>query len=259
MSIYLGNTAIGNGNYLGNLNIRDSNIFMSQSSSPYTKNIVTDGLILYLDASVAASNPGSGTTWYDLTPNDYDFTLVGGASFSGSGATACVTFDGSSGRATNSNATLGSLGSTTAATYMMTIKPSSTNEEDMFSTSGIGDTGTYLFMLFNGNAVRNHLWTTSGVGVTDNTNGGSITTTNQGVAGAWSWDTGLIYSYRQGQTKTSVSLPGAKPSSVNRGTQIGSRGTTGGGNFSGLIYNVVVYNRLLSDAEISANFTALSV
>jgi hypothetical protein len=31
MSIYLGNTAIGNGNYLGNLNIRDSNIFMSQS------------------------------------------------------------------------------------------------------------------------------------------------------------------------------------------------------------------------------------
>jgi hypothetical protein len=31
MSIYLGNTAIGNGNYLGNLNIRYSNIFMSQS------------------------------------------------------------------------------------------------------------------------------------------------------------------------------------------------------------------------------------
>jgi hypothetical protein len=31
MSIYLGNTEIGNGNYLGNLNIRDSNIFMSQS------------------------------------------------------------------------------------------------------------------------------------------------------------------------------------------------------------------------------------
>jgi hypothetical protein len=31
MSIYLGNQFIGNGNYLGNLNIRDSNIFMSAS------------------------------------------------------------------------------------------------------------------------------------------------------------------------------------------------------------------------------------
>lgn len=31
MSIYLGNIAIGNGNYLGSLNIADSNIFMSQS------------------------------------------------------------------------------------------------------------------------------------------------------------------------------------------------------------------------------------
>jgi hypothetical protein len=156
--------------------------------------------------------------------------------------------------------TLGSLGSTTATTYMMTIKPNTTTEEDMFSTIGIGDTGTYLFMLFESNKVRNHLWTTSGVGVTDNTNGGNISLTNQGVAGAWSWDTGLVYSYRQGQTKTSASLPGAKPSSVYRGTVIGSRNAAGGsGCFAGLIYNVVVYNRLLSDAEISANFTALAV
>jgi hypothetical protein len=36
MSIYLGNTEIGNGNYLGNLNIRDSNIFMSQSVATTT-------------------------------------------------------------------------------------------------------------------------------------------------------------------------------------------------------------------------------
>ena len=36
--------------------------------------IVTDGLVLCLDANAKASYPGTGTTWYDLCHN-YDFTL----------------------------------------------------------------------------------------------------------------------------------------------------------------------------------------
>ena len=38
--------------------------------------IVTDSLILYVDAGNTKSYPGSGTTWYDLTKNGRDFTLV---------------------------------------------------------------------------------------------------------------------------------------------------------------------------------------
>ena len=37
---------------------------------PYEGHGVTDGLVLYLDASDKASYPGSGTTWYDLTGHD---------------------------------------------------------------------------------------------------------------------------------------------------------------------------------------------
>jgi hypothetical protein len=38
-------------------------------------NIVTDGLVLYLDAANTKSYPGSGTVWRDLSNNNRDFTL----------------------------------------------------------------------------------------------------------------------------------------------------------------------------------------
>ncbi len=40
-------------------------------------NIVTDGLVLALDAASPRSYPGSGTTWKDLSGGNYDFTLDG--------------------------------------------------------------------------------------------------------------------------------------------------------------------------------------
>jgi hypothetical protein len=44
-------------------------------------NIVTNGLVLYLDASQKGSYPGSGTGWYTLSGNAYNGTLSNGASF----------------------------------------------------------------------------------------------------------------------------------------------------------------------------------
>ena len=43
--------------------------------------IVTDGLVLYLDAANPKSYPGSGNTWSDLSGNGNDGTLVNGPSF----------------------------------------------------------------------------------------------------------------------------------------------------------------------------------
>lgn len=39
--------------------------------------IATDGLVLFLDASNQKSYPGSGSTWYDLSGNNRNFSLVG--------------------------------------------------------------------------------------------------------------------------------------------------------------------------------------
>jgi hypothetical protein len=40
-----------------------------------TKGIVQSGLVLNLDSGVAASYPGSGTTWFDLSPSNLNFTV----------------------------------------------------------------------------------------------------------------------------------------------------------------------------------------
>jgi hypothetical protein len=39
--------------------------------------IVTSGLVLHLDAGNTKSYPGTGNTWYDLSGNNRNFTLVG--------------------------------------------------------------------------------------------------------------------------------------------------------------------------------------
>lgn len=46
-------------------------LLMDKTSSE----IVTDGLIVYLDASKPASYPGTGSTWYDISGNSNNGTL----------------------------------------------------------------------------------------------------------------------------------------------------------------------------------------
>jgi len=47
--------------------------------------IVTDGLVLCLDARNTNSYPGSGSTWTDLSGNGYDFTIYGSPTHNSSG------------------------------------------------------------------------------------------------------------------------------------------------------------------------------
>ena len=48
--------------------------------------VITDGLVLYVDASNPASYSGTGTTWFDLSPNGNNGTLSGNATYnSGNG------------------------------------------------------------------------------------------------------------------------------------------------------------------------------
>ncbi len=51
--------------------------FIDYSTAP-----VTSGLIVHLDAGVTSSYPGSGSTWYDITANNNDFTLNNSPTYS---------------------------------------------------------------------------------------------------------------------------------------------------------------------------------
>ena len=58
-----------------------------------TPTIVTNGLILNLDAGNASSYPGTGTTWTDLSGNGRNATLANGVGYSSSSG-GVLTFDG---------------------------------------------------------------------------------------------------------------------------------------------------------------------
>ena len=57
------------------------------------KNIVTNGLVFYLDAANKLSYPGSGTAWVDLSGNGNNGTLTNGPTFSSNNA-GSIMFDG---------------------------------------------------------------------------------------------------------------------------------------------------------------------
>lgn len=58
----------------------------------FEDNIVQDGLVLNLDAGNSLSYPGSGATWYDLSGNENNGTLVNGVGYDGTSGS--LTFDG---------------------------------------------------------------------------------------------------------------------------------------------------------------------
>ena len=55
--------------------------------------IVTDGLVLHLDAGNTLSYPGTGTDWFDLTSNNNDGTLINGPTFDSANG-GSISFDG---------------------------------------------------------------------------------------------------------------------------------------------------------------------
>jgi len=237
-----------------------ANFAQPVAAGGFSKNIVTSGLLMYVDAGVAASNQG-GSTWYDLSGNGYDWTFNNGTAFAGSGASAYVNFDGTNDFARITNSTIAQIGSLTACTYQLTVFPVDNTEEDMFSTNGIGGAGTILLMIYQSDKIRNHLWTNGGIGAPDNTNGGTVPqNTTQGIGGGWNMATPLVYSWRtapSGFSAVSVTPSGTQPTSTSTALNLASRDGTGA-FYNGRINNLVIYNRLLNNTELQQNFTALT-
>ena len=66
--------------------------------------IVTDGLVLHLDAADRNSYPGSGTTFTDLSGNGNNATLQNGTSYSSDNGGTLV-YDGADDKITIQNST----------------------------------------------------------------------------------------------------------------------------------------------------------
>ncbi len=90
-------------------------------------NIVTDGLVLYLDSSQLTSYPKSGTNWFDLSDNTNNGTLINGPTFNSNNG-GFIVFDG-----VNDYANFSFNGrSTVVNTVEMFVKWRSNNNTGMF-------------------------------------------------------------------------------------------------------------------------------
>ena len=94
----------------------------------YNPGIVTDGLVLCLDAANKKSYPGSGTAWNDLSPNTNNTSFVNGCTFSSENL-GYILFDGTDDRVITSNNFSFSNNSTWEAWVQRT---SSVNSYNMF-------------------------------------------------------------------------------------------------------------------------------
>ena len=101
---------------------------LAKTSYPDIRNgIVTNGLVLNLDAGQTASYPGTGTTWTDLSGNGNNGTLVNGPTYNSANGGSIV-FDGTNDRvsfaanpALSGSWSVGSIFNTSKSTFVQAI------------------------------------------------------------------------------------------------------------------------------------------
>jgi hypothetical protein len=240
---------------------------MSLSHGP---SVVTQGLVLALDAADRNSYPGSGTTWTDLSGRGNNATL---SNVSYSSANKSLVFNGSNSYAYSSNTVYG-LDNLNALSLFMWVKASSGSPSRRYAFDGRGnkilsetqggpglgfDTGYSDDKIFNFITGTDSTYTEANSPTTFKLNQvyqlGIVRETNSNTPKVLDTD-----------SKTLITPSYTAPRMTATATMrlgpfvIGTfSSSSAGGNYwwNGEIYYVMGYNRALSAAEISQNFNAL--
>lgn len=224
----------------------------------YGSRIITNGLVLYLDAADKNSYPGSGNTWYDLSGNNINFSLINSPSFSNDNG-GCFNFNGSSVQGGNnqycvstSNFSVPSSSITVQAFVKRNAVTSSNfpaiffcgNNGDFTSAAGVG----ILFTSNNDNYYAAYYRGASGGNTI------SIIENNNNIVNiAITFDSNRI-AYRNGGNAISTSIT---PYSVSySGLAYIGLWQTFGRYLNSKIYTLQIYNRALSSSEIAQNYIA---
>jgi hypothetical protein len=215
--------------------------------------IVTNGLVMYLDSADKDSYPGTGTSWDDLTGNENNGTLVNGPSFLSNQNGGVFLFDGVDdyiSRAYNSTFNI-----TTGLTLSVTVKRNSifSQLQDCFFLSRVPS--WYFYDEYNSGNIRGEVFI-------DGVRRGAVQTSlpNDGkyynIVYTYNSSTGLSAMYKNGSLATSVQLTGLSNYLIDSSTS----------NFSSLFFSslgksyfvgdIKIYNRALSADEVSQNFNA---
>jgi len=234
--------------------------------------IITDGLILCLDAADKKSYSGSGDTWYDRSADNLEATLENDPSFS-TAAGGCIDFDG-----VDDYGDLGScptnlqMAQTCSFTITAWLRLDSGGSENApisaFSSTSLAGwsfcsyVAAYakqLGMLVSDGADGSGYWVLQGGSnkTPELTTGRwyHIAVTISRVSG-----TTTIYFYQDGvvnPTPNTFTNEGGATAWGNGRTLVVGKGATGWGNLDGQLASVLIYDKVLSAAEINQNYNAM--
>ena len=210
----------------------------------HSPRIVTDGLILCLDAANKQSYPGSGTVWTDLAGSN-NGTLTNGPTFSSENGGSIV-FDGVNDIA---NTTYVSANTYTFSAWFKTNVVS-----DGYRNIISIPTPNYSLVLLDNDSPNLGFWTN------DNLNGESLSTPTIST-NTW-YNVAFV---REGNNTTGgykAYLNGVLYGNANTGTWSSTANLSVGGRtdtaqfLNGNISQVYIYNRTLSPTEILQNYNA---
>ena len=211
----------------------------------YNPRIVTDGIVLALDAGNTKSYPGSGTTWTDLSGNNNTGTLTNGPTFDSANGGSIV-FDGSNDEIICTNNASVQI---TVGTISAWINANNGNT----SVHGIIAKQSAWGLFVWGNTLRTYDWGNVAIRDTGITVGNS---TWNYVAMSFTETIGtpsnnaIIY-----LNGTAVLTTTIKHSNHNETVQVGEANLSQ--HFGGKIAQASVYNRVLTASEVLQNYNAL--
>jgi len=219
----------------------------------YTGGIVTNGLVLNLDAAKVDSYPGTGTTWRDISGNNNNGTLTNGPTFSGVGKQASIVFDGVDDYISTSY-NIEAATSSNIQTFCSWLYGTSTNNS--FFGSGASAQGQFhLILNFQSNGQLRFAESNYGGG------GGALDQTNIVTVSANStWNYACIVKtavstfdvYFNGtKVITGATKAATLPAPFNLGRWWNAQFVPS------RIASAQIYNRALSATEVSQNFNAL--
>jgi hypothetical protein len=239
------NTANGEGTttVLVNANQKNSGMWSIDAVYNYNvpPNIIRSNLILYLDAGESTSYPGTGTTWFDLSGNNYDGTLLNGTSYNSSNK-GYFDFDGVNDEVSLSH-NFGTLSSYTIMFWAKTdlIK----NQMPLSSLSGTP------FYWYGDNS-----WRYTHGGGADEFYYPDPTSIPEGTWGCYCvvYDGVNVKIYRQGEFQGEKADTGTADFSA--GLQLGNWEGSPSFPWDGSISSVLFYNIALTNDQVKQNFNA---
>jgi len=224
---------------------------LNSSYAKQSSSIVTNGLVLSLDATDSSSYPSSGSTWHDLSENSINHTLANTTYSSTFGGD--LLFDGSSsyGIAPENSA----LNSQTF-TIDVIVSPASLSQNGFWFEKGTVNTQYSLFMQGSNIVFRGHTGSVVNFVVVPSA---TYMTANNWYHVVGTFISGQQRLYINGSQVGTGSVSGTISTNAN-GTSVGVYGGFSGSRsywYNGKISSVKVYNKALTESEVKQNFNAI--